>query len=200
MNIAKIISGIAHPILMPLYCLFIIFHSGTFFDFYPIAAIKIIYLVVFISTIILPLAILPLLKYQNVINSYELTDRKQRFFPLMFSILFYLFAFFILQKMPTGELFPKLMLTSAISIAIFAFISLKWKISLHMAAIGGIIGFILFFANRYSVNLSSYFVIIINIAGLLAYARLKLKCHNQLQVYTGFLSGLIIMIILMLLL
>lgn len=198
MNIAKIISGIAHPILTPLYCLFIIFHSGTFFDFYPHSVIKIIYSVVFVSTIILPLAILPLLKSNNIITSYHLIDKSERVFPLLFSIMFYLLGFFILNKMPTGKLFPNLMLASIISIAIFALISIKWKISLHMAAIGGIIGFILAFAHRYSVDLSAFFIIAISLAGLLAFARLKLQMHNQVQVYIGFFAGAILMFTLLL--
>jgi membrane-associated phospholipid phosphatase len=38
-------------------------------------------------------------------------------------------------------------------------------------------------------------IITVIISGLVGFARLKLKAHNQAQVYTGFLTGAFIMLL-----
>ena len=72
MNFARIISGVAHPMLMPLISVFVIFHSGTYLDFAPHQLVRVIYMIVAISTVLLPLSILPLLKNQNIISDIGL--------------------------------------------------------------------------------------------------------------------------------
>lgn len=90
MNYSRIVSGLAHPILMPLYAIFLIFHSNTFLDYTPVALVKAIYMIVFITTILLPLSCLPLLKSYALISSYGLAERKDRMIPLAISILSYI--------------------------------------------------------------------------------------------------------------
>ncbi|WP_421921008.1 hypothetical protein [Marinifilum sp.] len=189
MNFSRIISGIAHPMLMPLYSIFVLFHSGTFLDFAPPQLIRMVYLIVAITTILLPISALPLLKAQSFVSDYGLTQRRERLVPLALSLIFYSLGFYLLMKFPFTRIVAHLQLAAIISIAVIALISTKWKISIHMAGIGGFIGMILCFTILYAGQMRIYFMAGIVFAGLLAYSRLKLNLHSPLQVYAGFVLG-----------
>ncbi|RUT73137.1 PAP2 family protein [Ancylomarina longa] len=191
MKLSRIISGIAHPMLMPLYSVFVIFHSGTYLDYSPSQLIRVIYLIVAISTIFLPLSLLPLLKSQNLISDYGIEKSRERFIPLVFVILFYSLGAYLLWKFPIIRPVANIQIAAIISIALIAIISLKWKISIHMAGIGGFLGLLIALSFLFSSSLRVFFVIGILIAGLLAFSRLKLNLHSPLQVYAGFILGFV---------
>ncbi|WP_372755901.1 hypothetical protein [Labilibaculum sp.] len=189
MKFARILSTVAHPVFMPLLSVFLIFHSGSIYDLVPFRLMSVVYLIVGISTILLPLSILPMLKNQNVISDLALDKRQDRMIPLAASMIFYLLGYYMLQKFPVMQIFADLQLAAVISILTVSIISLKWKISLHMAGIGGLLGMILAFSIEFSSFLQLEFIIGILIAGLLGYSRLKLNLHTPSQVYTGFMLG-----------
>ncbi|MBN2597291.1 MAG: phosphatase PAP2 family protein [Marinifilaceae bacterium] len=191
MNFARIISGVAHPMLMPLISVFVIFHSGTYLDFAPHQLVRVIYMIVAISTVLLPLSILPLLKNQNIISNIGLEKRQERLIPLVLTILFYFLGYYMLLKFPITRVIANLQLAAIISIFIVTLISLKWKISLHMAGIGGFLGMVIAFTILYSSSLKLVFMVGIILAGLIAYSRLKLNLHTPSQVYAGFIIGLV---------
>lgn len=189
MNYSRIISGLAHPMLMPLYAIYLIFHSNTFLDFTPFTLVKAIYMIVFITTILLPISCLPLLKSYSLISSYSLTERKDRMIPLALAILSYSLGFYLLMKLPGTNIFARLQLAGIISLTLLLVISYWWKISLHMAGIGGLCALIFTFSIRFSTSLRTMFMMAILAAGLLAFSRLKLEVHKPTQIYVGFLLG-----------
>lgn len=192
MNYSRIISGLAHPMLMPLYAIFLIFHSNTFHDYTPFPLVKAIYMIVFITTILLPLSCLPLLKSYSLITSYSLTERKDRMIPLALAILSYSLGLYLLMKLPGSNVFGRLQLAGIISLVLLLIISYWWKISLHMAGIGGLCALIFTFSIRFSTSLRAMFMLSILAAGLLAFSRLKLGVHKPSQVYVGFILGFIV--------
>ena len=189
MNYSRIISGLAHPMLMPLYAIYLIFNSNTFLDFTPFTLVKAIYMIVFITTILLPISCLPLLKSYSLISSYSLTERKDRMIPLALAILSYSLGFYLLMKLPGTNIFARLQLAGIISLTLLLIISYWWKISLHMAGIGGLCALIFTFSIRFSASLRTMFMMAILAAGLLAFSRLKLEVHKPTQIYVGFLLG-----------
>ena len=189
MNYSRIISGLAHPMLMPLYAIYLIFHSNTFLDFTPFTLVKAIYMIVFITTILLPVSCLPLLKSYSLISSYSLTERKDRMIPLALAIISYSLGFYLLMKLPGTNIFARLQLAGIISLTLLLIISYWWKISLHMAGIGGLCALIFTFSIRFSTSLRTMFMMAILAAGLLAFSRLKLEVHKPTQIYVGFLLG-----------
>jgi membrane-associated phospholipid phosphatase len=189
MNYSRIISGLAHPLLMPLYAIYLIFHSNTILDFTPFPLVKAIYMIVFITTVLLPVSCLPLLKSYSLISSYSMTERKDRMIPLALSILSYSLGFYLLIKLPGINIFARLQLAGIISLVLLFIISYWWKISLHMAGIGGLCALIFTFSIRFSSSLRMMFMMAILAAGCLAYSRLKLEVHKPSQIYVGFVLG-----------
>lgn len=185
MKLARIISGVLHPMLMPLFGLYIIFHSGSFLDLTPYGIKRMIYLIVFVSTVLLPLSTLPLLKLQKVISGYGMPNHRERVIPLLLSSIFYYFGFFLLQRLPISNVFQNFQFAATIALLLVMLVSIKWKVSLHMAGIGGVLGLIIAMAARFSVSLRMVFVAAILAAGLVGYARLKLNVHTPAQIYVG---------------
>jgi len=185
---------LAHPMLMPLFSIFVIFHSGTYLQFMPYQLIRIVYVIVAISTVLLPLSVLPMLKSQSLISDYSLTKRNERILPLILAVIFYALGFYLLMKFPIIRVIAYLQLAAIISIFLIVLISLKWKISIHMSGIGGFLGMILALSILYGGSMRIYFIGGIIVAGLLGYSRLKLNLHTSKQVYAGLSLGFIVVL------
>ncbi len=194
---SKIVSILFHPLLMPTYALIIIFNSGTHYSFIPGQAQKIIYVLVFLTTFLVPVSIIPFLLQLKVISAFQLNDRKDRLIPLFITAISYYFSFYLLTRLPfhVPQFIKILVLASAILIIINLFINLKWKISSHLIGISGLLALIFLYSIVYYANLLYVLVILALITGIVAFARLKLNAHNPKQVYLGFLLGFVGMII-----
>jgi hypothetical protein len=200
MILAKIVSGVFNPLLMPTYGLLILFQSDTYFALLPYEAKKAIFIIVLITTCLLPLAFLPLFLYQNLIQSLRLPDIKQRIIPFATTGILYLIGYLILNQMGVPSTIANVLLAGALIIFIALLITLKWKISAHMAGIGSLTGAILGFSFRLHTDLLNYLLIVILLSGLLGSARLLLKHHTPKQVYSGFGLGLMVFLLTFLLL
>jgi len=189
--LAKIISILFHPLLMPTYALIILFNSNTHYSYMPFEVKKLIYLLVFLCTFLIPVSIIPFLVNLKIVSGTELKNHRERIIPLLISSLSYYFAYYLLNRLPLSTIgFVKTMiLASAILIFICLLISFKWKISAHLIGTGGLMASIFFYAVYFIADFTFLLVIISLIAGTIAYARLKLQVHNSAQVYTGFLLG-----------
>jgi hypothetical protein len=73
----------------------------------------------------------------------------------------------------------------------YLFLYLKLKISLHTAAIGGLIGFLIYFSFFYQINLIAIIAFFFILSGFIASSRLRLKAHTALEVFLGFFVGLL---------
>ncbi|NLP57718.1 hypothetical protein [Lutibacter sp. B1] len=76
---------------------------------------------------------------------------------------------------------------------IFSYIllHLKYKISLHTAAISGLIGFLICFSHYYKINLIIILAVLFIIGGVISSTRLKLKAHQLNEISLGFIFGLV---------
>ncbi len=187
---ARIISGVVHPILIPLYTVFIIFHSNTILDKMGDKFMYLVYFIIVVFTMLLPLVILALLKWGKFITSYSLKVRRERVLPLLLSSISYLLGYFLLRKIPFIEVIsPLLLFYPAIAISLVALISYKWKISIHLTGMGGFVAILFIWGAFVKADCRDYFMIAVLFSGLLAAARLQLNRHTPQQVYCGFLLG-----------
>jgi hypothetical protein len=111
-------------------------------------------------------------------------------------IIFNSFLYFLLKNIQISPVFKYFTLGAALLIVIAFIVNLKWKISIHMMAIGGLLGMVLGLTLLSIINNPIYFLGVVFCAGLTGFARLKLNAHNQAQVYTGLLSGIVLMMLL----
>ena len=197
-KIAHFFSIIFHPLLMPTIGVYIIFHSDLYFTYIPFELKRIIYIIVFICTTVLPLSLMPFFIYQRIIHNIQMNRRRDRLIPLIITTIMYFFAYFLLYKLQTPEFVRLFMLAAAIIVFITCLLSIKWKISAHMVGIGGLVGMIIALYSQVTGNLNFYLFTSIFVAGLVGASRLRLNVHNTRQVYIGLVIGLIPTLLIML--
>jgi membrane-associated phospholipid phosphatase len=189
MKFSKYISYFFHPIN------FSIIGPLLYFLFVPKYIFKpqeyTILVTIFIGTYLFPLFLTYLLKRHGMINSYHMNTVEERKFP---TLLFISLSFFIghwLYKSNVVDLLSLLYFGFGVCLVItYILLQFKRKISLHTAAIGGLIGFLIYFSYYYKINLIILFTVLFLLSGIIATARLKLKTHNISEVVTGYILGI----------
>ena len=189
--IARVTSIIFHPLLIPTLGFLLLLNSDFYFALLPWSVKKFMLLTVFLSTCILPaLSILILsMSPKFDMNMEKSTDR---ILPLLLSSVFYYLGYLILEQLPVYPIYNLFLIASILVQISLIVVSLKWKISAHSAAIGGLIGGISALSFRLHENAILVLSLLILVAGLVATSRLILLKHTNSQIYAGFSLGFLI--------
>ncbi|MCK5839539.1 MAG: hypothetical protein KAG99_06800, partial [Bacteroidales bacterium] len=67
------------------------------------------------------------------------------------------------------------------------------KISIHMVALGGLLGTFIGFSSLLHQDIRIYMYLVILVSGITGTARLSLDAHSPAQVYAGFAMGVLVM-------
>lgn len=191
MKISKLISLILHPVFMPLLALhlsLIILPELMF----TIGNLDLIYFFVFITTLVFPLIFIMILIKIGSVKSLEMKTHQERVLPLFNTVISMVLGYFFLK--PFLAYSPLLLgefLGAIIIIGFASIISNFWKISLHMLAIGGLLGVLISIHILYK-PINPFIITCLFLSGILAYARLNERAHNKTQIYIGFLAGFLI--------
>lgn len=187
-RLAKIISYLFHPLLMPTYGFLIIFSSENFIT--TSWSRKLIVIgITFTFTFLLPTVNALLLLKMGRIKSLEMEESSERFLPYFSTALYFFALVYLFHSVELPSVFIALILGAGVSIVLTWLINFKWKISAHAIGIGGMIGATIGFTLRTGMDLRYMLLMVILCAGLVGYARLKLNAHDPAQVYTGFGLG-----------
>jgi hypothetical protein len=187
-KLAKIISVIFHPVLIPTLGLFLLLNSGFYFSILNWEAKRFVLLVVFFSTAILPMISVAILAL-NPKFDLSMEKSRDRIIPLISASIFYYMGFVLLGKMQAFPIFKLFLVASVLVIIALLLISFKWKISNHMAAIGGITGTIFALSFRSGINPIWPILVVVLISGVVGTARLILNKHNLNQIIAGYGLG-----------
>jgi hypothetical protein len=187
MRAAKIISIIGHPIFHPTWMMLILILSGIT-RFMPQSNAVFLGITV-LMTCLIPGLVIMMVKRWGLIKSLEMEEREDRLGPLFIMLLFLYAAYRYFNKIPMLAIF-NFYLTAVIVVTVLAFvISFFWKISLHTLGWGCFTAFLFIMTTVSLRSYLLYFIACIVISGVVASARLKLKSHNNAQIYAGFAVG-----------
>lgn len=191
---AMAVSVIFQPIFVPLYSLIILFNADTYITYAVNPEVKkFIYLVTLLNTIILPIGVFYYFYRAKLIETIHMHTAKERSLPFLTTVVFHMSTFYLFSKAPMPDLFPNLILGAALSVSTAFVINLKWKVSIHMLGMGGIVGTIIGLILRYQVDAIQLVMALVILSGVVGYSRLRLDAHTPLQVYVGFVLGTLIM-------
>lgn len=194
-KIAKILSIIFQPLLIPTYLLLYVFNLNSYVAFLiPGDARRLILITVLLLTFILPATIIYLMLRSGYIKSLQMEEREERIFPLIISGILYYIAYFLMHRINLDPIYLRLFMGSTISIILALFISFIWKISIHMIGMGGLLGAMFGIGIVLQMDFLIPTLVLTFICGLVASSRLQLNAHNSAQVYTGFGLGLFVML------
>lgn len=190
--VATVISIVLHPLFMAVYGIALLFVYTDFKYIFSNQLDKFLFPVTIFSSVIPGISIY-LLRRIGYISSYSLDRKEERFLPFVVTFLSYLVLFFYFYKAGLYTWFLSTILVAPLLLIVCGAINTRWKISAHMAGIGGLIGTV--FSVCYNIkgqNPYFLFIILIILAGALGASRLILRKHTPAQVYIGFLVGLVV--------
>ena len=197
-KLAKFISYILHPLLMPTYGFSIIFFTRNYISTFTPPRIKFIIIgITFLFTFLLPTINALILLRIGRIRSLEMETASERVIPYGSTVLYYFALFYLFFNADFPSIFKILILGAAISILLTMLINYKWKISAHTIGIGGISGASLGIIYRLQLDMNLILMILLFVSGVVGYARLKMNSHSPAQIYSGFLLGFSIELLLM---
>lgn len=191
-KLANIISVVFHPIFIPT----LIF--AALFGFAPILArplsdeaLMYILMAIFITTFVIPLCSMGVLRFSDYISSMAMKERKERIIPFLFVSVFYgITTYMFYAKMQLNQVLVLIMLAITIITFLIAIITFFWKISAHSAAIAGMMGFFIAIMVKFSM-VSLLFPVILSVllVGIVMSSRLYLNSHSPSEILAGGLLG-----------
>jgi len=128
----------------------------------------------------------------GLIHGYHMATIEERKFPTLLFISISLFMGYWLYKTTVVNLLALFYFGYGVClITSYILLYLNQKISLHTAAIGGLIGFLIYYSYQFEINLIVLFIILFVLSGIIASARLKLNAHILSEVFWGFFLGIL---------
>lgn len=194
----KLLSTLFHPLSMPTYGFLLLFFTENYISTFTSPRIKILVLAAtFVFTFLLPAINAFILLKMGRIKSLEMESSEERKIPYAGAAIYFFSLYYLFNNIGFPNIFQILILGAAISIVLTLLINFKWKISAHTIGIGGIAGAVLGIVYRLHIDLHAVLIVVVFVSGFVGYARLKLKAHTPAQVYSGFVLGFMVELLLM---
>lgn len=188
-NLSKALSVALHPFVLPLYVMAVLLFAGTAYTRYPTGTKLYLLWVVALYTLVIPLLMMAVLRSLGHLSSFSVTERRERLLPLLIGVVCYLLCALNLSKVPSAGLLSRFMVAAACCEAFALWITFRWKISLHLTAMGAVVAFFVLMNVAGAGGMLPLLAASVFAAGLLASARLLLGSHNGAQVLAGFAAG-----------
>lgn len=190
-KIAAFVTWVFSPLLIPTYGTILLLYSQFHFSMFSWPAKRFLIIVMFVSTALMPALTLLISKYRISQGTYPFY-RKERWIPMIFIALYYYLGFYLLNKMPIYNIFKVILLAGAILIVILMMINLRWKLSHHTAAAGGLFGLMVALSLRLGANPIQLLVGIILLTGITGTALMIRRKNNLEETISGFPVGFLV--------
>ena len=190
LRVARITSIVFTPFSIP-FLAFLVLFLFSYLRIMPILYKGIVLGIVSCFTILTPTITIFLFRKINGFARQELSERKKRYVPILLTIISYVFCLLMMRKLNIPWYMTGIIFVSLVISIICILVNLKWKLSEHMAGMGGIIGGLVSFSALFSYNPVVWLCLFILIAGILGSARIVLGHHTLGEVLSGFVVGLV---------
>lgn len=194
LRVAKVTSALFTPFSIP-FLSFLVLFLFSYLRIMPMAYKLIVLGIVYCFTILTPVVTIFLFRKINGFDIQELTERKKRYVPILLTIISYVFCLLMMRKLNIPWYMTGIILTALIVSVICMVVNLKWKLSEHMAGMGGVIGGLVSFSALFGYNPVAWLCVFILIAGVLGSARILLGHHTLGEVLGGFTVGLLVSVL-----
>ena len=190
LRVARVTSIVFTPFSIP-FLAFLVLSLFSYLRIMPILYKGIVLGIVYCFTILTPTITIFLFRKINGFARQELSERKKRYVPILLTIISYVFCLLMMRKLNIPWYMTGIIFVSLVISIICILVNLKWKLSEHMAGMGGIIGGLVSFSALFSYNPVVWLCLFILIAGILGSARIVLGHHTLGEVLSGFVVGLV---------
>jgi hypothetical protein len=196
-KISRIISYIFYPLFIPFYSFLILLNDNGYYSRrIPLKGKLILEGILLVMTVLLPLISCLFLWKKKMIRSIFLETREERIYPLIIVAIFYYTSYYLLKGIHVSAVYSYFMLGTTFLVICALVISFFHKISLYMISLGSLLGVLFGLTLGHGADLTSLIMIVLFITGIIATARLAEKSHKPSEIYSGLLTGFIIMFLL----
>lgn len=186
--IAKIISFIFFPLLVPIYATFMLFNMKIF-TYYPTPYVEAAKMTIFLFGIVLPCISFIILKVVKAISDWRLPRKEERVAPYLCIAFCYLCCAYILFRNAMPLWVVNMIISVSFMISTESIISRYWRISGHASSMGMLVGSIIVTGYCTYTNVTNTLCIYLLITGIVGTARMYLNRHTAEQLMAGFLYG-----------
>ncbi len=188
--VARMMSMLFSPFYLPVVGLIALF-LFSYLSFLPWQSKVFTLILVYAFTNLLPtLLINTYHKYQGW-DDNEKSSKERRMIPYVIAILCYFCCFYVLSYFHTPHFIGSILVASLMIQLTCAIINLWWKISTHSAAIGGVTGAVMAFAEIFNFNPTWWICLTLMLGGLVGTSRIILRQHTLAQVVAGYVVGIV---------
>lgn len=187
---ARVVSLIFTPFYLPLVGLIALF-TFSYLNLLPLEYQLLVLALVYFFTILMPTFLIHLYRRLQGWTRFELGQKQRRMVPYLISIGCYFCGFYVLQSLRIYHFISSIVMGALLVQIVCAIINVWWKISTHTAAVGGVAGALLVFADIFGFNPVWWFCVVFILAGVLGSARMILRQHCLSQVIVGFAVGFV---------
>lgn len=190
-SFSKAISVVFHPIfLSTLGMAYILFASENAVFSVPDGKETQWLLIVFYSTLFMPLFVIFLLWRLKFLKSLEMETAKERYIPLIACMSFYFWVFWIFHfSLQAPSWIQMFLLTSFLSMVLSFFLTIFSKISLHVTGISGVFTFALLLNVSTGFQDVLFLICAALVFVLVWLSRKSLGAHNKPQLIVGGVLG-----------
>lgn len=186
----SVISYFFHPLFVPVGGTLIYFLITPKYSPLEVQSGNI--LPIFILTVIIPIVTYLILRNLRVVSSIFMPSIKERQYPVIIHIL--LLALILYKVIPNNyitELYFFFVGLLAAAVASLVLLLLKFKASLHLMGVGGLLMYLINLSIHFEVNVVIAISVFTLLIGLVATSRLYLKAHTKSELVVGLVIGLL---------
>jgi len=187
---AKWISGVFHPLVMPLATLVLVFALDPYLQALP-EVFMYMGVVVLVNTLA-PAVSIWVLHRRGYLSDLDIRNRKERALPFIIVLAYFIMTYALLVLSPALYIplvYLDMWMGLMASIGIALLITRWFKISMHMLAQGGVLGTVMAVQAIQLVPVWTLNAVLVFIAGWIGFARIHMGVHRHIEVYTGYLLG-----------
>lgn len=187
---ARVLSAVFTPFYVPTVG-FVSLFLFTYLRMLPMRYQLIIVGVVYLFTVVLPMAAIYFYQKVNGWSLRHLGHREKRIVPYAMTIASYIVCLLLMYRMGIPRFMSGILVSSLLAMLICATVNIWWKISAHMAAIGQFTGGMVSFSLLFYCNNIGWLCFVILLAGMLGTSRILLRQHTLAEVLVGFGVGFV---------
>ncbi len=184
------LSAVFRPEFMPLLG-FVGLFVFTYLSLLPLVFKGAVLSLVLLGTVLLPRWTILFWRKARGWERHRLRLRENRLFPYLVYILYYAFTLHILNRFHLPHYMSGILVASLLIQGSCFLINLRWKISMHSAGAGGVIGALAGYSILFAFNPIGWLCLCILISGLVGSSRMLLRQHNLWQVIAGTFLGIV---------
>lgn len=147
---------------------------------------------IFILTVIIPIVTYLILRNLRMVSSVFMPSIKERRYPVIIHIL--LLALILYKVIPNNyitELYFFFVGLLGAAVASLVLLLLKFKASLHLIGVGGLLMYLINLSIHFEVNVVIAISVFTLVIGLVATSRLYLRAHTKSELVVGLVIGLL---------